>query len=90
MKKSEEILSIFSTKDKVGDITKSVEPLYVMDITITEMEENNPLENRYGDYVYQCACVELSPLSFGEFSREIDEGKCEKCIINPGCTCKKS
>jgi hypothetical protein len=90
MRKSEKFLDIILDGEKVDEIKKTGEPLYVMDITISEIEDVNPLEKRYGDYVYQCACVELAPLSFGEFAGAISEGKCESCLINGTCTCKSN
>lgn len=88
MKKAEETLNLMLGEQNVAEIKKTFEPLYMMDITISEVEEVNPMEKRYGEYVYQCACVELTPLSFGEFCKEISEGKCENCLINPGCKCE--
>lgn len=90
MKTTNQHLSIFSDEEELGELKVTSESLYMMDITISEIEETNPLETRYSDYVYQCACVELAPLSFGEFANDISEGKCETCIINGTCTCKSN
>jgi hypothetical protein len=90
MKTTNQHLHLFSKDEDLGELKATSESLYVMDITISEIEENNPLETRYGDYVYQCACVELTPLSYGEFASAISEGKCESCLINGTCTCKSN
>jgi hypothetical protein len=90
MKKSNQTLHLSQDGEDLGELKATADSLYVMDITISEIEENNPLETRYGDYVYQCACVELTPLSFGEFVSAISEGKCESCLINGTCTCKSN
>lgn len=90
MKKSNQTLYLSHNGEDLGELKATADSLYVMDITISEIEETNPLETRYSDYVYQCACVELAPLSFGEFANDISEGKCETCIINGTCTCKSN
>ena len=49
------------------------------------------VEKRYAEYVYNCACVEETALSFREFIDAISDGKCEICLVHPEekCGCKK-
>jgi hypothetical protein len=90
MKTPNQTLHLSHNGEDLGELKATADSLYMMDITISEIEETNPLETRYSDYVYQCACVELTAISFGEFAKAISEGKCETCIINGTCTCKSS
>jgi hypothetical protein len=48
------------------------------------------VEKRYTEYVYNCACVEETALSFREFMDAISNGKCEICLVHPEekCSCK--
>jgi len=50
------------------------------------------VEKRYSEYVYQCACVEETAITFREFIDAISDGKCEICLVHSEekCGCKNA
>lgn len=53
------------------------------------------IEKKYDEYVYNCTCVEETPLSIGEFFQAVNGDTvnmgCEICLVHPemACECKR-
>lgn len=60
------------------------DPLYVR-----EKLKTVDIEKMYSRYVELCLVDESSPVSMGEFATEVENGKCELCLLfdSPSCDC---
>lgn len=50
--------------------------------------EKTKNEKRYTEYVYNCGCVEETPITFREFEIALKNGKCEVCLVHPTEKCE--
>jgi hypothetical protein len=62
------------------------DPIYVRD----NLKEKPGIENRYKEYVEGCMIENIPPMSFSDFHVQIQDGKCEICLVfdEPACSCK--